>query len=287
MLSVLVLTVLLACALLNCQAYDDNYILDKAERYIKLSGAAYCTDPKIRRNSIDNWSCNVCKDFPKMTAHSFKSPKNDANGFVGYDGDANEIIISFSGTNPLSLRNWIDDLNFFKTSYPYCEGCEVHQGFYNSFLSVVDTIKGYVSSFQSKHPTATLAVTGHSLGAALAAHAVAEYTHMGVNVSTSYTYGMPRVGEESFEKWYTSVVPGTFRVVHRQDPVPKLAPQSFDFHHMPYEVFYVDDYTQWKLCDVEGEDPTCSDQYGYKTDVLNHLRYLDFDIIKNYLSCAL
>lgn len=32
-------------------------------------------------------------------------------------------------------------------------------------------------------------------------------------------------------------------------------------------MFYVDDYTQWKLCDVEGEDPTCSDQYGYKTDV--------------------
>jgi len=35
-------------------------------------------------------------------------------------------------------------------------------------------------------------------------------------------------------------------------------------------VFYVDDYTQWKLCDFEGEDPTCSDQYGYKTDVCKY-----------------
>jgi hypothetical protein len=231
-----VITVLFAYGFYGVQAIDSNFVLANAERYVKLSGAAYCTDPKLRKNSIDNWSCKVCENFPNMTAHSFKSAKNDANGFVGYDGDANEIIVSFSGTNPLSIRNWIDDLNFLKTNYPYCDGCEVHQGFYNAYLSVQDSVKSYVSSFQAQHPSASLAVTGHSLGAAMAAHAVAEFTHMGQVVSSSYTYGMPRVGEESFETWYTSVVPGTFRVVHRQDPVPKLAPQSFDFHHMPYEV---------------------------------------------------
>lgn len=216
--------------------YDSSYSLQTAERYVKLCGAAYCTDPKLRKNSIDDWSCNVCASFPNMTAKSFKSSKNDGNGFVGYDGDANEIIVSFSGTDPLSIRDWMDDLNFFKTDYPYCSGCQVHEGFYNTYLSVQDDVKSYVSSFQAQHPTATLAITGHSLGAAMAAHCAAEYTHMGQKISTMYSFGMPRVGDEAFENWYKSVVIGTFRVVHHKDPVPHLAPESFGFHHMPYEV---------------------------------------------------
>ena len=227
---------LLSTGMASCQAYDSDYVLDKSERYIKLAGAAYCTDPKLRKNSIDDWSCKACASFPNMTARSFKSTKNDANGFVGYDGTANEIVVSFSGTDPTSIRNWITDLKFRKVKYPYCDKCEVHNGFYHAFQSVEDDVKKFVSSFQAQYPTATLAVTGHSLGAAMAAHAVAEYTHMGVTVSTAYAYGMPRVGEDSFEQWYASVVPGTFRVNHNRDPVPHLAPESFDFHHFPYEV---------------------------------------------------
>lgn len=232
----LVLLMVLLVSLPGLFGYDSDYSLQNAERYVKLCGAAYCTDPKLRKNSIDDWSCNVCATFPNMTAKSFKSAKNDGNGFVGYDGDANEIIVSFSGTDPLSIRDWMDDLNFFKTAYPYCSGCEVHEGFYNTYLSVQDVVKGYVSSFQAQYPSATLSITGHSLGAAMAAHCAAEYTHMGQKISTLYSFGMPRVGDEAFENWYKSVVIGTFRVVHHKDPVPHLAPESFGFHHMPYEV---------------------------------------------------
>ena len=73
---------------------------------------------------------------------------------------------------------------------------------------------------------------------ALAAHCSAELTQSGLKASyrTAYTYGMPRVGDEAFEKWYSSCVAGTFRTVHRKDPVPHLPLQSMGFHHMPYEV---------------------------------------------------
>jgi hypothetical protein len=47
---------------------------------------------------------------------------------------------------------------------------------------------------------------------------------------------MPRVGDEAFEQWYSTVVPGTFRTVHRKDPVPHLPTMNMGFHHMPYEV---------------------------------------------------
>ena len=78
---------------------------------------------------------------------------------------------------------------------------------------------------------------------------------------------MPRVGDENFEKWFVSVVPGMFRVVHHKDPVPHLPPQNWGFHHMPYEVFYVDDYNEYTLCSFEGEDPSCSDQYAVDANV--------------------
>jgi predicted lipase len=173
-----------------------------------------------------------------VKATTFHGKLSDANGFVAYDGDANEVIVSFSGTDPLSIKNWIDDLNFFQTDYPNCSGCRVHEGFFNTFNSVFDVVKDLVKSNFAAHPTASLSVTGHSLGAAMAAHCTAELAHLGYNVTTSYTYGMPRVGNDVYEKWYkseSSKIQGTFRVVHNKDPVPHVPFQNMGttgFHHM-------------------------------------------------------
>jgi predicted lipase len=86
------------------------------------------------------------------------------------------------------------------------------------------------------YPNTSIAITGHSLGAAMAAHCSAEFVNKGYKIKTTYSYGMPRVGNQAFEQWYVSVVPGTFRVVHRKDPVPHLPYERWGFHHMPYEV---------------------------------------------------
>ncbi len=219
------------------------------------------------KNTINNWSCKACKAFPHVTATTFHGKSADANGFVAYDADANEIIVAFAGTDPLSIKNWIDDLNFIQTDYPYCNGCKVHQGFLNSFNSVIAQVKSLVSSAVSQHPSAKLSVTGHSLGAAMAAHCTAELAHSGYNLTASYTYGMPRVGNDAFQKWYKasdqSKVKGTYRVVHDHDPVPHvpLEGMSGGFHHMPYEVFYERDYNKWVQCNVDGEDSKCSDKF--------------------------
>lgn len=193
-------------------------------------------------------------------------------GYVGYEADDNEIIVAFSGTNPFNIQQWIDDLDFFKTSYPYCSGCNVHEGFYKTYLSVKDQVRNLTKSYLSSHPSATITVTGHSLGAALAAHTMADFVAnpIGGTITSSYTYGMPRVGDEAFEKWYVSVVKGTYRVVHRKDPVPHVPPMSFGFHHMAYEVFYETDYNKWKLCSFEGEDNSCSNQYVAALDVCKY-----------------
>lgn len=241
-------------------AYDSSYDLNLALRYVDFAGAAYCADPIFADESISDWSCKVCAKYPGVTATPFHAVGTDANGFVAYDPAKNEIVVSFSGTDPLSIRAWIDDISTRKVDYPYCSGCQVHEGFYRTYTSVRDQILSTVKSLRLAYPSSTIAVTGHSLGAALTAHCTADLVVNGYKVQTAYAYGMPRVGNEAFEQWYVSVVPGTFRHTHGKDPVPHLPPMNWGFHHMPYEIFYTKDYTQWKMCSFEGEDETCGNQ---------------------------
>ena len=74
------------------------------------------------------------------------------NGFVAYDSDEDRIVLSIAGTDPLKLKDWIDDLDFIKTEYPLCqqyggESCEVHEGFLASWdiakEEIAETILAY------------------------------------------------------------------------------------------------------------------------------------------------
>jgi predicted lipase len=231
-----------------------------------------------------------------MVATTFTSEK-ECNGFVGYYPTDNEIVVSFSGTDPLNIRMWIDDLDFFKTDYPLCSdlGCQVHEGFYKTYLSAVDQIRNLTNSYLTQYPTASLTCTGHSLGAALAALCAADMNDIysdrpDLLIASPYIYGLPRLGDDTFANWFKksgSLPFDTYRVVHRKDPVPQLPLQSMGFHHFPYEVFYIEDYSKYTVCSADGEDENCSDQYHLSEDVLNHLHYLGFDFTTNFLNCEL
>ena len=57
-------------------------------------------------------------------------------------------------------------------------------------------------------PTAKVFVTGHSLGAALAALCAAELganrNSLGISIEGVYTYGQPRVGNANFAAFYSN-----------------------------------------------------------------------------------
>jgi len=71
------------------------------------AGAAYCCG--TLGNGCVKWNCPSCHDSVEAVAVS--NATTNANGFVGYDSDLDTIIVSFSGTDPLSIRNWIDDIS--------------------------------------------------------------------------------------------------------------------------------------------------------------------------------
>ena len=236
-----ILLILIIFFLYFIQSQDLTFNLTKAERYVIFAGAAYCTDPVFNVDSVESWSCLACESVSNITATSFHGFFTDANGFVAYDYNNNEIIISFAGTNPLSMRNWWNNINFLKTKYPLCEEiyCEVHKGFYQSYLSVDLQVKSLIEMYLNFYPNATLSITGHSLGAVLVGFCAAELTSLGYKIDNLYTFGMPRIGDYNFQSWFYSKVSHFYRIVHRKDLVPQLPPVEWGYHHIPHEVFSI------------------------------------------------
>lgn len=80
-----------------------------------------------------------------------------------------------------------------------------------------------------------------------------------------HNFGMPRVGDTDFAILFQQMIPGSTRVVHRDDLVPHLPLFDMGFHHVATEVWDQSPETEsppseqtYKVCDGSGEDPFCS-----------------------------
>ena len=300
--------------LLACAAFLASLPVDAASAYdeamavyaVDFAGASYCAG--TLGSGVDKWNCAACKKHPLVTNTTViegHSVTKTLNGFIAYDSDVDTIVLSFAGTDPLKLRDWIDDLDFFKTNFDLCEKygsekCEVHEGFYDTYKVARDQVVENVAAYQAAFPTASLIVTGHSLGAILAVIASLDLIHQhGVKIDHLYTFGQPRGGDDAFARFVVDTFAGQleggeeFRLVHNKDPVPHLPPKDLlgkaFFHHPAREVFYseLDSTGSYSLCNDSGEDPACGDQYSVALDLLMHLHYVGFDFISNYLACEL
>eukprot|EP01083_Nonionella_stella_P212658 767743_1 len=183
-----------------------------------------------------------------------------------------EIIIAFEGTEPLSITDWIDDLEYHKINYPLSDcgtkpACQVHKGFFDTYNTIRgplwETAMQYLDYFGHNTP---IHITGHSLGSALATHCALDgaltYNR---TYDYVYTFGPPRVGDANFAHFYEKHIPYHYRVTHHKDPVPQLPEEWMQkgYHHIFHEVYYeTDPNGTYKVCDGSGEDPTCRDKYG-------------------------
>ena len=116
-------------------------------------------------------------------------------GFVAYNADDNEIVVAFRGS--VNVANWVTNLDFIMKPYPGVTGAQVHRGFCDAFDAVSPLVLSSVSALLSAHPTASIVITGHSLGAALATFAAIDIkTKLNIASSkiTFYTFGSPRTG---------------------------------------------------------------------------------------------
>jgi predicted lipase len=106
----------------------------------------------------------------------------------------------------------------------------MHRGFTRAYLSVRDRIHTAVKD----KDLATVIVTGHSLGGALATLCGLdlEYNFSEKFSVTVYTYGSPRVGNRDFVFAYNRRVPNTFRFYYGRDIVTRVPRLWMGYRHV-------------------------------------------------------
>jgi hypothetical protein len=264
-----------------------------------LSQAAYCDDTA----ALQAWTCAPCKRAAAMGLVPV-SPVSVFDGRVGGFGkisdwgtrayvaalDQDRIVVSFRGSD--NLTNWLEDFDIalqveFEDA---CPTCQVHAGFFLSWMSLARDVSQKVIELKSQFPAADILVTGHSLGAAQAALAATHlYYREGLPVTHVYTYGQPRVGNAAFHQFYNNGTTdrqsgengSSFRIVHYRDPVPLLPFQWMGYEHTSTEVWYSEDSSSFKVCErlIVGEDPTCANSMPLNPLLSEqHCSYLGTDI---------
>ena len=159
-----------------------------------------------------------------------------ASAFVVRSRCGRLVVLSFRGTEPTNVINWLTDTDVMQR--PLGEG-RVHQGFYANLQAVWEEIS---EKLEDVKPGTQLYITGHSLGAAMAVLAAAKLTADGNPTLQKalrgvYTFGQPAVGDEAFADGCT-FADRLYRHVYAYDVVPCLPP-SWDGRFLHFGREYV------------------------------------------------
>merc|ERR1712000_318248 len=191
-------------------------------------GASMCSYPSLPDDSsLEAWDCGgPCDAVPGMT--NVFTVNNTAKDAFVYGGKLNgECTLTFRGTS--NTAGWMQDLKSatlvdLKGCSANGKTCKVGSGFLDNYNSLSAAMKSKFTSIGCTKDT-PIAFVGHSLGAAEATVAMFSMHLEGYQISKSYTFGQPRVGDPTFKQAYESTFKNTPTF-----PSPTLKIRSLKFH---------------------------------------------------------
>ncbi len=197
-------------------------------RYARLSRAAYWDD------------LDAIKAELALLGLTFVGFRSDAgtDTQVLAARDAETLVFAFRGSS--SVRDFLRDatvtLGFFLGTRLHSTETHVHRGFRDGWAAVRNWCDAVVVAERAQGAFMRVVTTGHSLGGALATLAAAD---IWLGMTSSYTYGSPRVGAPDFANPYDSANIDTVRVVHDEDIVPRVP--EVPYRHVQGELRLLDD----------------------------------------------
>ncbi len=143
-------------------------------------------------------------------------------------GNNEMILISYRGTEPDNLKDWMTDAKIRRVKGPYGK---VHRGFLKGLIVVLPKIRSVIETWQVH--AQSLWLTGHSLGAALATLTAATFGEEAKPVHGIYTFGQPRVGGKTFARNFDQDFrTRTFLFVNNHDLFTRVLQRLLVYRHV-------------------------------------------------------
>ena len=175
----------------------------------------------------------------KRDIHFINHKPSSTQGFAF--ATRREIVICFRGTEPASLRDWMSNANFDLDRVDINgENYRVFDGFWQNHNKVWPGLQTWLNTKLKAYHDASLFLTGHSLGGALACLTLAKCMELDImnRVGGLYTFGSPRcVGEDLAATLNSQVKDKVLRFINDQDVVPHLPPDIESVKPMDYGHF--------------------------------------------------
>ncbi len=219
--------------------FPQGYKNDLALELARLSEAAYTQ----YHHFVSGQPWNVPSGYVlEQTMTTVYETGNPPIGFIA--SKESDLFVVWRGTS--DATEWLVDAKFDQTPCSFlAEGQLVELGFhelYTTHSHTVDSPQTTVLNHieESGDKFASLYVTGHSLGGALAVLNAAELaSKSAASNPVMYTFAGPRVGNPSFVQSFNELVRTSWRVVNEHDEVPKIPPTAMGtdgYEHVGREV---------------------------------------------------
>jgi predicted lipase len=124
-----------------------------------------------------------------------------------------KVLVVFQGSN-----GFMDFIFNFSTEHTPSSKGKVHKG----FLAAWTILRRHILVALRSHKGKQIAVTGHSLGSAIAIHCTADLAEEGYSLAESYIFGCPKTGDSTWAKNVSELAPNLCRIGNNKDVITRL-----------------------------------------------------------------
>ncbi|KAI8820997.1 Alpha/Beta hydrolase protein [Fimicolochytrium jonesii] len=161
--------------------------------------------------------------------------------YVAYSGSRGGIIVAHQGTNNTAPASAALPGNFNLTAPDprlgvNIPGSAVYGGFQVAWAANADETLAQVKELLVKHANASILVTGHSMGGAIATIDALFLSNALKRTVKAIAFAPPRVGNAPFADFIDKVVPDFRYIVNGGDPTTQIVPATY-YRHPSGEVW--------------------------------------------------